>query len=92
MAAAAQLHNSRGIYIEDSEVYGSSEGGFALNIIAVQYGHVARSKVHHADWCFGLSGELLLVIVGCRCCCGAGAAAAAAAAAGAGAGCWCSSQ
>ncbi|WIA19213.1 hypothetical protein OEZ85_003855 [Tetradesmus obliquus] len=62
-AQALKVHNSRGIYIEDSEVYGSSAGGFALNIIAVQYGHVARSKVHHADWCFGLSGGTAYFIV-----------------------------
>jgi hypothetical protein len=51
-----QVVNSRGIYVEDSDIYGSSAGGWALNFGAVQYGHICRSRVHHADWCFGLTG------------------------------------
>jgi hypothetical protein len=51
------VHNSRGIYIEDTDAFGSSAGGFALNFIAVQYGHICRSKVHHSNWCLGMSGE-----------------------------------
>jgi hypothetical protein len=45
-----QVYNSRGIYLEDSDISGSSAGGFALDYITVQYGHICRSQVHHADW------------------------------------------
>jgi hypothetical protein len=56
MLCIMQVVNSRGIYVEDSDMYGSSAGGWALNFGAVQYGHICRSRVHHADWCFGLTG------------------------------------
>jgi hypothetical protein len=51
-----QVYNSKGIYIEDSDVWGTAPGGWALTYINVQYGHVCRSHIHHADWCFGLTG------------------------------------
>lgn len=53
---SAQAMNCKGVYFEDSDVWGSAPGGWSLTYIAVQYGHICRSKVHHADWCFGLSG------------------------------------
>jgi len=48
--------NCKGVYFEDSDVWGTAPGGWSLTYIAVQYGHICRSKVHHADWCFGLAG------------------------------------
>jgi hypothetical protein len=56
MAVPRQVYNSKGIYVEDSDVWGTAPGGWALTYINVQYGHVCRSHVHHADWCFGVTG------------------------------------
>jgi hypothetical protein len=54
---AVQAYNCRAVYFEDSDVWGTAPGGWGLTYIAVQYGHICRSKVHHADWCFGLTGN-----------------------------------
>jgi hypothetical protein len=53
-----QVCNARGIYVEDSDIGGASAGGWALKYESVQYGHICRSRVHHSDWCFGLTGGL----------------------------------
>jgi hypothetical protein len=52
-----QAYNCKGVYFEDSDVWGTTPGGWALTYIAVQYGHICRSKVHYADWCSGLTGR-----------------------------------
>lgn len=45
-----------GLYVEDSDIYGSCGNGVGLDGVAVQYGHVCRSNIHHADWCMYLKG------------------------------------
>lgn len=42
------------MYIEDSEV--ANAGDNAIDFVAVQYGHVCRTKVHDANWCFYVKG------------------------------------
>jgi hypothetical protein len=43
------------IYVEECDVSGSY--GTALDFVAVQYGHILRSKFHNAgDWCMYLKG------------------------------------
>lgn len=52
-----QVNQVRGLYVEDSNIYGSAPNGVALDGVSVQYGHVCRSDIHHADWCMYLKGE-----------------------------------
>jgi hypothetical protein len=59
-AAAAQANQVKGLYVEDSDIFGSAPNGVALDGVAVQYGHVCRSNIHHADWCMYLKGEVQL--------------------------------
>ena len=50
-----KLNQSRHVYIEDSEFSGAGDN--ALDAVAVQYGHILRSKIHNArDWCAYLKG------------------------------------
>jgi hypothetical protein len=43
------------IYVEECDISGSY--GTALDFVAVQYGHIVRSRVHQAgDWCIYLKG------------------------------------
>lgn len=57
-----KVNQSQYIYIEDSNIYGADDN--AIDFVAVQYGHVVRNKIHHADdWCIytkGGSGYILL--------------------------------
>ena len=52
-----QVNQVKGLYVEDSDIYGSGPNGVALDGVAVQYGHICRSKLHHADWCTYLKGD-----------------------------------
>jgi hypothetical protein len=52
-----QINQVKGLYVEDSDIYGSCPNGVGLDGVAVQYGHVCRSNIHHADWCMYLKGE-----------------------------------
>lgn len=54
---AVQVNQVKGLYVEDSKIYGSGPNGVGLDGVAVQYGHVCRSVIHHADWCMYLKGE-----------------------------------
>jgi hypothetical protein len=50
-----KLNQSQHVYIEDSEFSGAGDN--ALDAVAVQYGHVLRSKIHNArDWCAYFKG------------------------------------
>lgn len=55
-----QVNQVKGLYVEDSDIFGSAPNGVALDGVAVQYGHVCRSNIHHADWCMYLKGEVQL--------------------------------
>jgi hypothetical protein len=56
-AAGVQANQVKGLYVEDSDIFGSAGNGVALDGVAVQYGYVCRSNIHHADWCMYLKGE-----------------------------------
>ncbi|HMO17573.1 MAG TPA: right-handed parallel beta-helix repeat-containing protein [Oligoflexia bacterium] len=50
-----KINQSQHIFIEDSEIHGAGDN--AIDFVAVQYGHVLRSKIHNAeDWCFYAKG------------------------------------
>jgi hypothetical protein len=53
-----QINQVKGLYVEDSAIYGSCPNGVGLDGVAVQYGHVCRSNIHHADWCMYLKGDV----------------------------------
>ena len=47
---AVKVNQSQHIYIEDSDVHGAGDN--AIDFVAVQYGHIVRSRIHDAnDWC-----------------------------------------
>jgi hypothetical protein len=56
-AGVVQVNQVKGLYVEDSNIFGSGPNGVGLDGVAVQYGHVCRSDIHHADWCMYLKGE-----------------------------------
>jgi hypothetical protein len=58
IAIAVQINQVKGLYVEDSDIYGSCPNGVGLDGVAVQYGHVCRSNIHHADWCMYLKGNV----------------------------------
>ncbi len=50
-----KVNQSRHIYIEDSEIHGAGDN--AIDMVAVQYGHIVRNRIHSArDWCLYLKG------------------------------------
>jgi hypothetical protein len=50
-----KVNQSRHIYVEDSEVSGADDN--AIDFVAVQHGHIVRSRIHDAnDWCVYLKG------------------------------------
>ncbi|MBI4908639.1 MAG: S-layer homology domain-containing protein [Acidobacteria bacterium] len=52
---ALKINQSQYVYIEDSDVSGGYDN--AIDMVAVQYGHVLRNKVHRGvDWCLYLKG------------------------------------
>lgn len=57
LCVVLQVNQVKGLYVEDSNIYGSGPNGVGLDGVAVQYGHVCRSDIHHADWCMYLKGE-----------------------------------
>jgi hypothetical protein len=46
----------KGLYVEDSFIFGSRAGGVGLDYVAVQYGHICRTEVYKADWCLYTKG------------------------------------
>lgn len=55
-AQALKVNQVRGLYVEDCDVSGSAADGVGLDAVATQYGHICRTAVHDADWCFYLKG------------------------------------
>lgn len=53
---ALKVNQVKGLYVEDRNIFGSGPNGVGLDGVAVQYGHVCRSDIHHADWCMYLKG------------------------------------
>lgn len=50
-----KVNQSQHIYIEDSDISGASDN--SIDFVAVQYGHVVRTKIHDADdWCIYTKG------------------------------------
>jgi hypothetical protein len=50
-----KVNQSQHIYVEDSDIYGAGDN--AIDYVAVQYGHVVRSRVSEAgDWCMYAKG------------------------------------
>lgn len=50
-----KINQSQYVYVEDSDISGAYDN--AIDMVAAQYGHVVRNKVHHAvDWCMYLKG------------------------------------
>jgi hypothetical protein len=64
-----QVNQVKGLYVEDSNIFGSGPNGVGLDGVAVQYGHVCRSDMHHADWCMYLKGEAAGNKHTSHCCC-----------------------
>lgn len=45
-----KINQSDHVYIEDSNIHGADDN--VIDFVAVQYGHIARNKIHNAqDWC-----------------------------------------
>lgn len=59
-----KVNQSDHIYIEDSNIHGADDN--AIDFVAVQYGHVARNRIHDAqDWCeYAKGGSAYLRIEG----------------------------
>lgn len=50
-----KVNQSQHIYIEDCDIYGAGDN--AIDFVAVQYGHIVRSKIHDAaDWVLYVKG------------------------------------
>ncbi|MBL7978152.1 MAG: right-handed parallel beta-helix repeat-containing protein [Bacteroidetes Order II. Incertae sedis bacterium] len=50
-----KINQSQYIYIEDNDISGADDN--AIDLVAVQYGHIFRNKIHNAqDWCLYLKG------------------------------------
>ena len=47
---AIKLNQCAGVYLEGCEAAGAGDN--AIDMVAVQYGHVLRSAIHDANWCF----------------------------------------
>ncbi|KAF8073238.1 SPAC5H10.03 [Scenedesmus sp. PABB004] len=56
-----KVNQVKGMYIEDSEA--ANAGDNAIDFVAVQYGHVVRSHIHHANWCFYAKGGSAYLII-----------------------------
>lgn len=57
-----KINQSQYIYIEDSNISGAWDN--AVDFVAVQYGHVVRSKIHRAsDWCMYTKGGSAYITV-----------------------------
>jgi len=46
---AVKVNQCTGVYIEASDISGADDN--AIDMVAVQYGHVLDSKIHNANWC-----------------------------------------
>ncbi len=57
-----KVNQSQYIYVEDCDI--SSAGDNAIDFVAVQYGHIVRSKVHDAeDWAMYVKGGSAQIII-----------------------------
>jgi hypothetical protein len=50
----AQVNQVQGMYIEDSDILNAGDNG--VDFVAVQYGHICRTKIHEANWCIYAKG------------------------------------
>jgi Right handed beta helix region len=46
---AVKINQCKGVYIENCDISGADDN--AIDIFAVQYGHIFDSKIHNANWC-----------------------------------------
>jgi len=59
---ALKVNQSQHIYIEDSDI--ANAGDNAIDMVAVQYGHVVRNRIHNArDWGIYLKGGSAYFVV-----------------------------
>lgn len=57
-----KVNQSQHVYVEDSDVSGADDN--AIDFVAVQYGHIVRSRIHDAnDWCVYLKGGSAYFVV-----------------------------
>lgn len=59
-----KINQSQYIYIEESNIHGADDN--TIDFVAVQYGHIVRSKIHDAqDWCaYAKGGSAQILIEG----------------------------
>jgi hypothetical protein len=57
-----QVNQVQGMYIEDSDILHAGDNG--VDFVAVQYGHICRTKIHDANWCIYAKGGPAVQIQG----------------------------
>jgi hypothetical protein len=57
-----KVNQSRHVYVEDCDISGADDN--AIDFVAVQYGHIVRSRIHDAnDWCAYVKGGSAYLVV-----------------------------
>ena len=57
-----KINQSQYIYIEESDIHGADDN--AVDFVAVQYGHIVRSRIHNSqDWCAYAKGGSAQILV-----------------------------
>uniref|UniRef100_A0A383VHJ5 Right handed beta helix domain-containing protein n=1 Tax=Tetradesmus obliquus TaxID=3088 RepID=A0A383VHJ5_TETOB len=56
-----KVNQVQGMYIEDSDVSHAGDNG--VDFVAVQYGHVCRTKIHEANWCIYAKGGSAYLLI-----------------------------
>lgn len=51
---STQVNQVQGMYVEDSDISGAADN--AIDFVAVQYGHICRTRIHKANWCVYAKG------------------------------------
>lgn len=51
---AVKLNQCTGMYIESCDISGADDN--AIDMVAVQYGHIMDTKIHNANWCIYQKG------------------------------------
>lgn len=53
-AHITQVNQVQGMYVEDCDISGAGDN--AIDFVAVQYGHICRTRIHKANWCVYAKG------------------------------------
>ncbi|KAF6251939.1 hypothetical protein COO60DRAFT_1704518 [Scenedesmus sp. NREL 46B-D3] len=56
-----KVNQVQGMYIEDSDI--SHAGDNAVDFVAVQYGHICRTKIHEGNWCIYAKGGSAYLLI-----------------------------